>query len=84
MEIVLTPREKQILWLVACGFTNREIAQYCKIHYMTVKNHLTAIYKKLNVTHRTEAVIYGASLGLISLESALIVIKNRVESRTKF
>jgi DNA-binding CsgD family transcriptional regulator len=78
---VLSEREKEILQLVANGFTNREISLFCDIHYNTVKNHLTTIYRKLHTESRIEAVIYAAYLGLIDLEIAQHSIKSRIKSR---
>ncbi len=54
---VLTPREMEILVLVAKGMTNKEIADPLNISYETVRNHLRHIYEKLHVRCRTEAVM---------------------------
>lgn len=52
----LTPREHQVLQLVAKGYKNQEIASSLGISEGTVQNHLTNIYVKLDVHTRTEAV----------------------------
>ena len=52
----LTEREKQILALLAKGYSYKLIAAQCKIAYNTVNNHIRNIYDKLYVTSATEAV----------------------------
>ncbi len=51
----LSPREWQVLALVAQGLPNKEIAQQLTISAHTVEKHLTHLYKKLNVTNRLGA-----------------------------
>ena len=51
----LTPREAEVLELVACGLTNAAIAERLWIAAGTVKKHLDNIYAKLDVTNRTAA-----------------------------
>lgn len=53
----LTLREVEVLYLLGRGKTNKEIAKQLRISDQTIKNHLTRIYKKLNVQDRTEAVV---------------------------
>ncbi|AUG58074.1 Transcriptional regulatory protein DegU [Acetivibrio saccincola] len=55
----LTSREKEVLALIAEGLINREIAKRLYISEKTVKNHVSNIFKKLNVTDRTQAAIYA-------------------------
>jgi DNA-binding NarL/FixJ family response regulator len=62
----LTERELQILNLTGKGFTNKAIGVQLKISDRTVQNHLANIFQKLNAESRTEAVMRGVSLGLIS------------------
>ncbi len=64
---MLTPREKEILTLVAKGYTNKAIAAQLHISDRTVQGHLAHIYEKLQVQNRTEAVMKALSLGWISL-----------------
>jgi DNA-binding NarL/FixJ family response regulator len=52
----LTPREEEILTLLAKGFANKEIADKMSVSYETVRDHLRNIYEKLHVHSRTEAV----------------------------
>lgn len=61
----LTDRETEILARVAQGKTNREIAEELFISEKTVKNHITNIFKKLNVNDRTEAVVYALKKRII-------------------
>jgi DNA-binding NarL/FixJ family response regulator len=63
----LTDREGEILQLLALGLANKQIAARLGISEHTVKFHVSAIYSKLGVTNRTEAVSRGARLGLIVL-----------------
>jgi DNA-binding NarL/FixJ family response regulator len=53
----LTRREQQILMLLTDGRTTRQISKELFLSEGTVKTHLTAIYRKLGVTNRTEAAI---------------------------
>ena len=54
----LTGREKEILKLIAEGLTNKEIAEKVYLSEKTVRNHITTIFTKLDVSHRTQAAIY--------------------------
>ena len=56
----LTPRELEILRLVADGLSNKEIAARLYLSFHTVKNHVHNILEKLKVQHRSEAVEYAA------------------------
>lgn len=53
----LTPREQEVLQLIAKGYSNREIAQTLYISERTVKNHVNSILSRLNVRDRTQAAI---------------------------
>jgi DNA-binding NarL/FixJ family response regulator len=68
---VLTPREQEVLQLIASGSSNREIAQTLYISEKTVKNHITNLLMGLGLRDRTQAAIYYHELvsGLKSLES---------------
>jgi DNA-binding NarL/FixJ family response regulator len=54
----LTPREQEILQLIAQGSSNREIAQKLYISEKTVKNHITNLLARLGLRDRTQAAIY--------------------------
>lgn len=60
----LTPREEEVLRLVATGATNREISQHLFISELTVKMHLASIFRKLQVNDRTKAAILAIKAGL--------------------
>ncbi|NDJ24559.1 response regulator [Nostoc sp. B(2019)] len=55
----LTPREKEVLRLIATGASNREIAQELYISEGTVKNHVTNILNRLDLRDRTQAAIFA-------------------------
>lgn len=63
----LTPRESEVLQLMASGMTNKGIAQALSISANTVKFHVNTILSKLNAQSRTEAVVRGGRLGLVML-----------------
>ncbi|MES5100405.1 response regulator transcription factor [Agrobacterium sp. BA1120] len=54
----LTPREEQILELVAAGNSNKEIARLLNLQEKTIKHNMTRILQKLKLRNRTEAAIY--------------------------
>jgi len=68
----LSDREMEILAGVAEGCSNKEIGRRCGISDQTVKNHLTAVLRKLNVTDRTEAVVIALRNRWLKLESIKI------------
>jgi DNA-binding NarL/FixJ family response regulator len=61
----LTQREMTILWLIADGLTNKQIAKKLCLSVHTVKNHVHNILEKLNVRSRSEAINYAKSKGLL-------------------
>ncbi len=63
----LTPREMEVLQLLAAGLPNKTIASRLSITDHTVKFHVNAIMTKLGVQSRTEAVVRATKLGLIIL-----------------
>jgi two-component system, NarL family, response regulator LiaR len=64
----LSAREIEIFKLAARGMSNKEISQDLNLNLRTVKNHFVNIFSKLNVGSRTEAVIVGLRLGLITID----------------
>lgn len=64
----LTEREIEVLQLIAQGMSNQEIANKLYLSEKTVKNHLTNIFRKINVTDRTQAVLYAIKHKIVSLE----------------
>lgn len=63
----LTPREQDVLRLVAAGYSNAEIASALHLASGTVKNHVSAVLAKLGVRDRTRAVLKALDLGLLDL-----------------
>jgi len=63
----LTPRELEILKLIAEGLRNREIAQKLVLSEKTVKNHINNIFSKLHVNDRSQAVLYAIRKGLVKI-----------------
>jgi len=63
----LTPRELEVLRLIADGEGNKSIAYLLEISEHTVKFHISSIFGKLHVSSRTEAVKAGITNGLISI-----------------
>jgi two-component system, NarL family, response regulator LiaR len=67
----LSPRETEVLALLARGRSNREIARTCSISEETVKAHVSSILAKLHLADRTQAAIFGLQQGLVPLGEAL-------------
>lgn len=65
----LTPREREVLTLVAEGYTSQEIADLLCVSPRTVMVHRANIYKKLGTHNRAELIKYAIRKGLIDLES---------------
>ena len=63
----LTPREKEVLQMLASGLGNKQIAAHLKISEHTAKFHVASILSKLGASSRTEAVSMGLRRGLILL-----------------
>jgi DNA-binding NarL/FixJ family response regulator len=61
----LSPRELEILRLLASGFSNAELASHFFVSEATVKTHLTHVFRKLNVRDRVQAVIAAYDVGLV-------------------
>ncbi len=68
--VSLSPREMEILELICQGASNKEIAKRLGISYQTVKNHVTAILHKLDVSDRTQAVLYALKHGWFTIEGS--------------
>ena len=64
-DIGLTPREHEILGLIAQGLSNREIGNALFVSENTVKTHSSRIFEKMQVKRRVQAVQRGRELGLI-------------------
>lgn len=66
--IPLSPRETEILRSVTSGMSNKEIALELGISQQTVKNHMTAVLRKLNVEDRTQAAVTALRYGWVRLQ----------------
>ena len=66
----LTEREMDVLKLLALGRANKEIAQDLVIGEQTVKTHVSNILTKLGVQSRTQAALYAAQKGIVTLEAS--------------
>lgn len=62
---LLTEREREVLTLIAAGSTNREIAEKLYLSPHTVKEHTSALYRKLQARNRAEAVQRAQRIGLL-------------------
>lgn len=64
----LSPREKEIILLLAKGASNKEMARTLNVAESTVKIHVQNILKKLNLTSRVQAAVYAVEHGLVQKE----------------
>jgi len=64
-KLGITPRELEILGLIAAGLSNREIAERLFVSENTVKTHSSRVFDKLGAKRRTQAVQLGKEFGLI-------------------
>ncbi len=67
-ERLITKREEEVLQLIADGCSTPEVADKLYISQKTVKNHLAAIYQKLDARDRTQAVVRAVRMGIIRIE----------------
>ena len=63
-ELGITPREHEILGLIATGLSNREIGERLFVSENTVKTHSSRLFEKLGVNRRVQAVVRARELGL--------------------
>ena len=66
-EFELTPRERDVLALMAEGASNKQIARQLGISVHTAKFHVASVLEKLDATGRTDAVAHAARMGVIHL-----------------
>lgn len=68
--VALTKTEIKVLSNLGKGQSNKEIAASLTCSVKTIKNHLNSMFQKLSVSNRTEAVVKGIDMGLISADKA--------------
>jgi DNA-binding NarL/FixJ family response regulator len=73
-ELGLTPRESDVVAMIAAGASNQEISARLKLSMNTVKSHIRTAYRSMGVTSRTQAVIWavehGATAPLLAVRRA--------------
>lgn len=69
-RLELTPRELEVIELVAEGLSNREVAQRLCRSPRTIENHLRSVYQKLDVRNRVEMIRVATDLGLLDVPGA--------------
>lgn len=67
MGLHLTERERELLTLIANGFTNKEISSKLQIAEATVENHTHNIYTKLGVNNRVQATAKAFQMGYVCI-----------------
>ncbi len=65
---LLSQREREVLYLVAQGLSNKEIAHQMGLSIRTVHSHLASVFTKLKVSSRTQAVLLAMHQGMLSLQ----------------
>ncbi|HNL37980.1 MAG TPA: response regulator transcription factor [Saprospiraceae bacterium] len=65
-QLGITPRELEVLQLIAQGLSNREIAEQLYVSLNTVKTHAANVFVKLDVQRRTQAIQKAKTLGLLA------------------
>ena len=63
-EVQLTPRESQVLRLIAMGLSNQEIADSLDISVETVKEHVQNLLRKMSLNYRTQAAVWAIRHGV--------------------
>ena len=68
-ELPITNREKEILVHLAQGKTNKEISQSLMLSPSTVRNHISSIFTKLNISNRSQATAIAIYAGLLNFKT---------------
>ena len=68
-ELPITNREKEILVHLAQGKTNKQISQVLMLSTSTVRNHISSIFTKLNISNRSQATAIAIYAGLLNSSS---------------
>ena len=63
----MTRRELDVIKLIAQGLYNKEIADELSISEKTVKNHVSRLFKKINVSDRTQAAVYAIKNNIVTI-----------------
>ena len=63
-KVHFSPRERQIVRFIVEGCANQEIANRMGLRLQTVKNHLSRIYRKVNVPNRVQLAVFAVGAGL--------------------
>ena len=66
----LTPRERQLLALLASGCSNRRIAEATQLSYLTIRSHMQNLLLKLGVHSQLEAVAFAVEHGIVAVDGA--------------
>ena len=82
IESPLSSRERQILSLIASGYINKEVATEFGISEHTIKNHMTHIMEKLDVSDRTHAVVLAMQNGWISPNGTINKLNGKSNSNS--
>ena len=67
LTALLSQREREVLYLVVQGLSNKEIARRMDLSIRTIHSHLASIFTKLKVNSRTQAVLLALHQGLLSM-----------------
>ncbi len=70
--VPLTTREMEVLQCVAQGMSNKEISRHLEISEQTVKNHMSAVLRKLSVDDRTQAAMYAVRHGWVRVQDLTV------------
>ncbi|QDQ25445.1 response regulator transcription factor [Chitinimonas arctica] len=68
--VSLTPRQREIVMMLSKGYSNKEISLRLGLAEITVKVHVSSVFRALNVVNRTQAVLMARRLGLYTMEHA--------------
>jgi len=60
----LSSREREVVRLIASGFSNKEIGATLSLSEKTIKNHISRIFSKLEITARTQLVVHAIKTGI--------------------
>lgn len=72
LPVFLSPRQREVLELAACGYTDRQIALQLEIQFTTVRSYMRRVCGRLRAGNRTQAVARALALGLIVLDPEAI------------